>query len=41
MSTPPAHGPLGDFVMLEIWWQFRRAVGSAPTLDVGWLVAAG
>jgi haloalkane dehalogenase len=33
--------PTGDFDMPEIWWQFRRAVESAPELDVGRLVAAG
>ena len=33
--------PTGDFDMPEVWWQFRRAVESAPTLDVGRLVAAG
>lgn len=33
--------PTGDVDMPEIWWQFRRAVESAPTLDVGRLVAAG
>lgn len=33
--------PTGDFDMPEIWWQFRAAVESAPTLDVGRLVAAG
>lgn len=33
--------PTGDFDMPEIWWQFRRAVETAPTLDVGRLVAAG
>jgi haloalkane dehalogenase len=33
--------PTGDFDMPEIWWQFRRAVESAPALDVGRLVAAG
>jgi haloalkane dehalogenase len=33
--------PTGDFDMPEIWWEFRRAVESAPTLDVGRLVAAG
>jgi haloalkane dehalogenase len=33
--------PTGDFDMPEIWWQFRRAVESAPVLDVGRLVAAG
>ena len=33
--------PTGDFDMPEIWWQFRRAVESAPDLDVGRLVAAG
>lgn len=33
--------PTGDFDMPEIWWQFRRAVESAETLDVGRLVAAG
>ena len=33
--------PTGDFDMPEVWWQFRRAVESAPTLDIGRLVAAG
>ena len=33
--------PTGDFDMPEIWWQFRRAVEGAETLDVGRLVAAG
>src|ERR671921_801144 len=33
--------PTGDFDMPEVWWAFRRAVESAPTLDIGRLVAAG
>jgi haloalkane dehalogenase len=33
--------PTGDFDMPEIWWQFRKAVESAPALDVGRLVASG
>ncbi|WP_341926268.1 haloalkane dehalogenase [Nocardioides psychrotolerans] len=33
--------PTGDFDMPEIWWQFRRAVESAPTLDIGRFVEAG
>lgn len=33
--------PTGDFDMPEIWWQFRAAVESAPTLDIGRLVEAG
>jgi haloalkane dehalogenase len=33
--------PTGDFEMPEIWWEFRRAVESAPVLDVGRLVASG
>jgi haloalkane dehalogenase len=33
--------PTGDFDMPEIWWQFRKAVESAPVLDVGRLVASG
>ena len=33
--------PTGDFDMPEIWWQFRRAVEHAETLDIGRLVAAG
>src|SRR3954469_667219 len=33
--------PTGDFDMPEIWWQFRRAVESAPDLDIGRLVHAG
>ncbi len=33
--------PTGDFDMPEVWWEFRKAVESAPVLDVGRLVAAG
>jgi len=33
--------PTGDFDMPEIWWQFRKAVESAPDLDIGRLVGAG
>lgn len=33
--------PTGDFDMPEIWWQFRRAVESAPVMDVGRFVEAG
>jgi haloalkane dehalogenase len=33
--------PTGDFAMPELWWEFRRAVETAPTLDVGRLVASG
>ncbi len=33
--------PTGDVDMPEVWWQFRRAVESAPVLDVGRLVASG
>jgi haloalkane dehalogenase len=33
--------PTGDHAMPEVWWQFRRAVERAQTLDVGRLVAAG
>ena len=33
--------PTGDFDMPEIWWEFRRAVETAPELDVGRLVASG
>src|SRR4051794_2265340 len=33
--------PTGDFDMPEIWWQFRKAVETADTLDIGRLVAAG
>ncbi|MEN8707509.1 haloalkane dehalogenase [Nocardioides marinisabuli] len=33
--------PTGDFDMPEIWWQFRRAVENAPTLDVGRFVESG
>jgi haloalkane dehalogenase len=33
--------PTGDHEMPEIWWQFRRAVENAETVDVGRLVAAG
>ncbi len=33
--------PTGDFDMPEIWWQFRRAVESADTLDVSRFVQSG
>ena len=33
--------PTGDVAMPEIWWQFRTAMESAPTLDIGRFVAAG
>lgn len=33
--------PTGDLDMPEVWWQFRRAVESAPTLDIGRLVQSG
>ncbi len=33
--------PTGDFDMPEVWWMFRRAVESAPTLDIGRFVEAG
>ena len=33
--------PTGDFGMPEIWWQFRKAVESAETLEVSRFVQAG
>ena len=33
--------PTGDHDMPEVWWQFRRAVEKAPTLDVARLVQSG
>ena len=33
--------PTGDTDMPQVWWRFRRAVESAPVLDVGRLVASG
>ena len=33
--------PTGDFDMPQIWWEFRRAVESAPSLDIGRFVEAG
>jgi haloalkane dehalogenase len=33
--------PTGDQPMPDIWWAFRTAVETAPTLDVGRLVASG
>ena len=33
--------PTGDFDMPEIWWTFRRAVESAPVLDIGRFVESG
>jgi haloalkane dehalogenase len=33
--------PTGEHGMPEIWWQFRRAIESAPALDIGRFVQAG
>ncbi|MGN6334125.1 MAG: haloalkane dehalogenase [Motilibacteraceae bacterium] len=33
--------PTGDQPMPEVWWQFRRAVENAPSLDVARFVASG
>jgi haloalkane dehalogenase len=33
--------PTGDVDMPQVWWQFRRAVETAPTLDIGRLVQSG
>ncbi len=33
--------PTGDVGMPEIWWQFRKAVEEAETLDIGRFVQAG
>ncbi|MPZ86011.1 MAG: alpha/beta fold hydrolase [Actinophytocola sp.] len=33
--------PTGESGMPEVWWSFRRAVESAPTLDIGRFVQAG
>lgn len=33
--------PTGDFKMPEVWWQFREAIQSVPTIDVGRFVEGG
>jgi haloalkane dehalogenase len=33
--------PTGEHGMPAVWWQFRRAVENAPTLDIGRFVQAG
>lgn len=33
--------PTGDIPMPEIWWRFREAITTAPTIDVGWFVQSG
>ncbi|WP_328362182.1 haloalkane dehalogenase [Mycobacterium sp. NBC_00419] len=33
--------PTGDFDMPEIWWQFRKAIEAAPSVDVGLFVISG
>jgi haloalkane dehalogenase len=33
--------PTGDFAMPEIWWRFREAIQTAPTIDVGRFVESG
>ncbi|RAU98809.1 haloalkane dehalogenase [Mycobacterium colombiense] len=33
--------PNGEQLMADVWWRFREAITSAPTLDVGAFVAGG
>ena len=33
--------PTGEHGMPDVWWQFRRAVEKAPTLDIGRFVQSG
>ena len=33
--------PTGDIPMPKIWWQFRQAIQTAPTIDVGRFVQGG
>ncbi len=33
--------PTGDLPMPDIWWQFRNAIASAPTVEVGRFVQSG
>ncbi len=33
--------PTGEHAMPEVWWEFRRAVQSAPTLDIARFVQSG
>src|SRR6201992_4210569 len=33
--------PTGDIPLPEIWWQFRKAIESAPKIDVGRVVQGG
>ncbi|KAA8957177.1 haloalkane dehalogenase [Mycobacterium sp.] len=33
--------PTGDFDMPEIWWRFREAIQTRPTIEVSWFVQAG
>ncbi|HEY4460371.1 MAG TPA: haloalkane dehalogenase [Pseudonocardiaceae bacterium] len=33
--------PTGDVDMPEVWWQFRRAIEKAPTLDIARFVQSG
>lgn len=33
--------PTGDHPMPDVWWTFRKAVETAPDLDIGRLVASG
>jgi haloalkane dehalogenase len=33
--------PTGEHGMPDVWWQFRRAVESAPVLDIGRFVQSG
>lgn len=33
--------PTGDIPMPEIWWRFKEAMQTTPTLDFGWFVQSG
>ena len=33
--------PTGDIPMPEVWWRFREAIQTAPTINVGWFVQSG
>ena len=33
--------PDGNQPMAEVWWQFREAMQTTPTLDIGWFVQSG
>jgi haloalkane dehalogenase len=33
--------PNGEQPMAEVWWRFRKAIQTAPKLNIGWFIQGG